>query len=96
MRQMSVSHDSGESDSDEYGEQADALEFHERDINLTGSLAKEHASLPPHLMQLCMPADQLSLKSKSWRTTNRKRFSDRKKIGYVDAQKEMLPPEVLR
>jgi len=43
-----------------------------------------------------MPAEQLNLKSKSWRTTNRKRFADRKKIGYVDAQKELLPPEVLR
>jgi hypothetical protein len=43
-----------------------------------------------------MTPEQLGLKSKSWRTANRKRFADRKKIGYVDAQKEMLPPEVLR
>jgi pre-mRNA-processing factor 8 len=43
-----------------------------------------------------MTPEQLGLKSKSWRTTNRKRYADRKKIGYVDAQKELLPPEVLR
>ena len=38
----------------------------------------------------------LDTKIKNWRNTQKKRFSERKKFGYVDAQKELLPPEVLR
>jgi hypothetical protein len=91
MRQLSVS--SADSASEDYGQES---ETDERDFDLTSVLAAEQTKLPPHLLQLCMPPDQLSLKSKSWRTTNRKRFADRKKIGFVEAQKEQLPPEVLR
>lgn len=94
MSELNVSRDSDESS--DYGDESDEPEPDARDFDLTGSLAKEHASLPPHLLQLCMPTDQLGLKSKSWRTTNRKKFAERKKIGFVDAQKEMMPPEVLR
>ena len=98
MSNMHVGAQSDESDSDAYGSenQAEASEEEEREFDLMGVLAEENAQLPPHLAQYCMHPEQVGLKSKSWRTTNRKRFANRKKIGYVESQKELLPPEVLR
>ncbi len=95
MQQLSVHSDS---DSADYGAESgsDLNDGEQRDFDLAGLLASEQAQLPQHVTQICMTPEQLGLKSKSWRTANRKRYSDRKKIGYVDAQKELLPPEVLR
>ena len=38
----------------------------------------------------------LEEKAKKWRQLNQKRYGDKQKFGYVEAQKELLPPEVLR
>lgn len=35
-------------------------------------------------------------KAKKWRQLNQKRYGEKRKFGYVEAQKELLPPEVLR
>lgn len=43
-----------------------------------------------------LPEEILKEKTKKWRQINAKRFTDRRKFGYVEQQKEMLPPEVLR
>jgi pre-mRNA-processing factor 8 len=43
-----------------------------------------------------LPEEILKEKTKKWRQINAKRYSDRRKHGYVETQKEMLPPEVLR
>lgn len=38
----------------------------------------------------------LEEKSRKWRLLNQKRYGEKRKFGYVEAQKEMMPPEVLR
>jgi len=38
----------------------------------------------------------LDEKAKKWRQLNQKRYGEKRKFGYVEAQKELLPPEVLR
>jgi pre-mRNA-processing factor 8 len=48
------------------------------------------------LNQLLLPEAVLLEKTKKWRQINAKRFSERRKFGYIENQKELLPPEVLR
>jgi pre-mRNA-processing factor 8 len=43
-----------------------------------------------------LPEEILRDKTKKWRQINAKRYIERRKNGYVETQKEMLPPEVLR
>lgn len=38
----------------------------------------------------------LEEKSRKWRLLNQKRYGEKRKFGYVEAQKETMPPEVLR
>ena len=38
----------------------------------------------------------LEEKARKWRQFNNKKFSEKKKQGFVDTQKESLPPEILR
>jgi pre-mRNA-processing factor 8 len=40
--------------------------------------------------------DLLEEKSKKWNQLNSKRYGEKRKFGYVETQKELLPPEVLR
>ena len=68
----------------------------QREFDLTGQLGESVSSIPEKLQQLVLTSGQLAAKSKNWRAISRKRFSDRRKHGYVESQKELLPPEVLR
>lgn len=43
-----------------------------------------------------LPEEILIEKSKKWRQFNTKRFSEKRKFGFVEGQKDKLPPEVLR
>jgi len=43
-----------------------------------------------------LPEEVLIEKSKKWRQFNTKRFSEKRKFGFVEGQKERLPCEVLR
>jgi len=43
-----------------------------------------------------LPEEVLIDKSKKWRQFNTKRFSEKRKFGFVEGQKEKLPCEVLR
>jgi hypothetical protein len=45
---------------------------------------------------LNVPEEILNEKSKKWRQFNTKRFSEKRKFGFVEGQKESLPCEVLR
>jgi len=38
----------------------------------------------------------LEAKVKKWRQLNKKRYGEKRKIGYIETQKELLPPELLR
>lgn len=38
----------------------------------------------------------LEEKAKKWRQLNQKRYGEKRKFGYVEIQKEIMPPEVLR
>lgn len=38
----------------------------------------------------------LDEKARKWRQFNNKKYSEKKKHGFVEAQKESLPPEILR
>jgi len=56
-----------------------------------------------HLAQMHKPSqiplvheEILEEKSRKWKLLNQKRYGERRKFGYVEAQKEMMPPEVLR
>ena len=43
-----------------------------------------------------LPEEVLIDKAKKWRQFNTKRYSDKRKYGFVEGQKEKLPCEVLR
>jgi hypothetical protein len=43
-----------------------------------------------------LPEEVLIEKSKKWRQYTTKRYSDKRKFGFVEGQKEKLPCEVLR
>jgi len=45
---------------------------------------------------LNIPEEILIEKSKKWRQFNTKRFSEKRKFGFVEGEKESLPCEVLR
>lgn len=38
----------------------------------------------------------LEEKAKKWKQLNSKRYGEKRKFGYVELQKEIMPPEVLR
>lgn len=38
----------------------------------------------------------LEEKARKWRLFNNKKYSQKKKMGYVETQKETLPPQILR
>lgn len=42
-------------------------------------------TVTPELSGLILDPNTLAAKSKSWRNTTKKRFSERKKFGYVEA-----------
>jgi pre-mRNA-processing factor 8 len=46
--------------------------------------------------QNIIPEEILMEKSKKWRQMHTKRFAEKRKFGFVEAQKDKLPPEVLR
>ena len=48
------------------------------------------------LSHLILPEEVLEEKVKKWRHVNAKRYSDKRKLGYSDTQKNLLPPEVYR
>ena len=39
-----------------------------------------------------LTAEQLELKKRSWRSLTKKRYTDKRKFGFVESQKELLPP----
>ncbi|KAI8848655.1 pre-mRNA processing factor 8 [Chytridium lagenaria] len=53
-----------------------------------------HAPLPSSAP--IMSEDKLIEKSKKWAHTNAKRYTEKRKHGYVEAQKENMPPEHIR
>ena len=68
----------------------------QREFDLADQLTSGLASVPEQLQPLVLAPAQLAVKAKNWRVMTRKRFNERRKHGYVESQKEMLPPEVLR
>jgi pre-mRNA-processing factor 8 len=52
--------------------------------------------VPEILRGLLLDPATLLIKTKNWRNITKKRFSQQKKFGKADQQKEILPPEVLR
>jgi len=48
------------------------------------------------LSHFTLSEEALKEKVKKWRHVNTKRYNEKKKLGYVDYQKELLPPEVYR
>lgn len=64
------------------------------DFDLSKRIVAQTAT--SNFSNLLLDPSTLDTKIKNWRNTQKKRFSERKKFGYVDAQKEILPPEVLR
>lgn len=89
-----------DSSSSSHGHQTDEDSAEENDaaksteVDLRPQIAMQQVA--PQCSGLLLDQNTLAAKSKSWRNTTKKRFSERKKFGYVEAQKEQLPPEVLR
>ena len=49
-----------------------------------------------NISQQLIPDDILNDKSKKWKQYNTKRYSVKRKFGFVEGQKDKLPCEVLR
>lgn len=80
-----------------HGDSQDESVGGKRQFDLTALLGESvNQQVPEQLKQLVLTSGQLAAKSKNWRAMSRKRFSERRKHGYVESQKELLPPEVLR
>jgi pre-mRNA-processing factor 8 len=57
------------------------------------------AAPPPQAGQPLTPAEleaQLVEKARKWHQLNSKRYGDKRKFGFVEAQKEDMPPEHVR
>ena len=57
------------------------------------------AAAPPQAAQPLAPAEleaQLVEKARKWHQLNSKRYGDKRKFGFVEAQKEDMPPEHVR
>ena len=57
------------------------------------------AAAPPQAGQPLTPAEleaQLVEKARKWHQLNSKRYGDKRKFGFVEAQKEDMPPEHVR
>ncbi|KAM3257189.1 hypothetical protein ACQJBY_049489 [Aegilops geniculata] len=58
-----------------------------------------HSAAPPQAGQPLTPAEleaQLVEKARKWHQLNSKRYGDKRKFGFVEAQKEDMPPEHVR
>jgi len=64
------------------------------DFDFTGQAIMQAAQ--SKFSNLLLDPKTLDAKVKNWRNNQKKRFSERKKFGFVEPQKELLPPEVLR
>ncbi|KAK9738667.1 JAB1/Mov34/MPN/PAD-1 ubiquitin protease [Popillia japonica] len=51
---------------------------------------------PPHPKSDIITEDKLQEKAQKWHQLQSKRFADKRKLGFVDAQKEDMPPEHIR
>ncbi|KAG5896054.1 hypothetical protein JTB14_011049 [Gonioctena quinquepunctata] len=51
---------------------------------------------PPHPKSDVMTEDKLQEKAQKWHQLQSKRFADKRKLGFVEAQKEDMPPEHIR
>ena len=51
---------------------------------------------PQDSLQFILSDKDLSDKQRRWKQQNTRKFAEKRKFGYSDNQKEMLPPEVLR
>lgn len=51
---------------------------------------------PPHPNPDVITEDKLQEKSLKWQQLRSKRFADKRKLGFVEAQKEDMPPEHIR
>lgn len=61
--------------------------------NMTPEQQQKLLSRPPPKMPT---AEDLEEKSKKWQQFQRKRFAEKRKFGFVDTQKEEMPPEHIR
>ena len=57
----------------------------QREFDLTGQLGESLNKIPEKLQQLVLTSGQLAAKSKNWRAISRKRYSERRKHGYVES-----------
>ncbi|KAH1004184.1 hypothetical protein HUJ04_003975 [Dendroctonus ponderosae] len=51
---------------------------------------------PPHPKPDIMTEDKLQEKAQKWHQLQSKRFADKRKLGFIEAQKEDMPPEHIR
>lgn len=64
------------------------------------AMQAQQALIAPQVPQPPKPGpiteEQLQEKSQKWTQLQSKRFSEKRKLGFIDAQKEDMPPEHLR
>lgn len=62
-----------------------------------GNGPSAHPPLPPPPSYTVLPTEaQLEEKARKWMQLNSKRYSDKRKFGFVETQKEDMPPEHVR
>ena len=57
---------------------------------------RPESPVPAQCTAFVLSDKDLNEKARKWKQQNSKKFAEKKKFGYSDSQKEMLPPEVLR
>jgi len=80
----------------EINKKIDFHEMHDGEKKYKGLAEKILQNIPSDLAQTMLSEDALQSKVKKWRQLNTKRYNEKRKFGYVEAQKELLPPEILR
>lgn len=66
------------------------------EVDLRNQIAAQVGQVPKALRGLLLDPATLLAKTRNWQNMTKKRFSQQKKFGKADQQKEILPPEVLR
>ena len=80
----------------EYPESDTEISHKPMEVDLRNQIAAQAGQVPQTLRGLLLDPATLLAKTRNWQNITKKRFSQQKKFGKADQQKEILPPEVLR
>ena len=74
----------------------DSFQSEDQQKSFKGFADKILQDIPSDLSEMVLTEEALQSKVKRWRQLNTKRYNERRKFGFVESKKELLPPEILR